>query len=131
MISMEQLTGYEMSLLWSFFCGDEMCLASFCNHAPHEYAINHRGLIYRSCMEEHVISMVDKGAILPKGLSVSEWKVQIALGTANNAFILTELGARAAVRSENIQWSEEFCEAQIKIRMAMDRKKEFVKPVIA
>ncbi len=105
------LTKDEKSALWWFYCGNVM----FHHPKLRRYVIYSKGFALADLSEDMALSLVNKKAILPIGLSIKEWKVQVALGVVNNAMKLTELGVRAG--TEHTEWTKEFREEQIMERM--------------
>lgn len=92
-ISMKILEEEKVVLYW-FFCGDSMYVSP---GPPKMYYISGRDGVYiDSISESAVLSLVEKEAIRPLGLSIKEWKVQVALGVESPdiEFELTELGER-------------------------------------
>ncbi|KKM63205.1 hypothetical protein LCGC14_1513780 [marine sediment metagenome] len=111
-----ELTEYDKAILWNLFNADSLRQAPW---SQKRYVIysdsNYRGEI----KESTALSLVAKGVIQPSGLSIKEWKVQIALGTVENVeLILTELGALAA--TAHTEWSDEFRKEQIADRLRID-----------
>lgn len=90
-ISMK-MTEEEKVVLYWFFCGDVMHVLP---GPPKTYYISGKDIVYRTGISESVVlSLVEKGAIRPLGISIKEWKVQIALGVESSdiEFELTKLG---------------------------------------
>lgn len=118
-----KLTKKEKSILYWFFCGDSMHTDPVLLGQPKTYRICCEGSVYmQNISETTVISLVKKKAIIPLGLSIKEWKVQIALGTDEDTeFELTELGARAG--TEHLEWSYDWREERIAERMKQNCKK--------
>ena len=74
------MTEEEEDILYWFFCGDTMFAGLF-----KTYTICSHGVVYMNNIPEStVLSLVEKKAIQPIGLSAKEWKVQIALGVGEN-----------------------------------------------
>lgn len=84
----------EKDVLYWFSCGDSMCV--FPGSPKAYYIIGRVGVYIGRITESIVFSLVEKEAIRPLGLSIKEWKVQIALGVESSdiEFELTELGER-------------------------------------
>ena len=117
-----KLSKHEKEVLWWFFCGDLMGTFNPAMGATQNlYIICDKGTVYAtSITEDTVISLVNNAAILPVGLSVKEWKVQVALGVAeNNKFILTELGACAG--TEHTEWGDKFRKERITERIGIEK----------
>ncbi|KKL91565.1 hypothetical protein LCGC14_1893390, partial [marine sediment metagenome] len=88
-ISME-LTEHDYATLWQLFSANVMCTPLW---SQKMYVIYGDDRYYRwEIKESTALSLVKKGVIIPRELSIKEWKVQIALGTVENVeLILTEL----------------------------------------
>lgn len=87
-----ELTEYEKAILWQFFRADlvrwSRKLYVFYGDRGYRWEIK----------ESTALSLADKGVIKPRGLTIKEWKVQIALGVAEDVeLILTESGAWEAI----------------------------------
>ena len=89
-----KITIEEKNVLYWLFCGDSMQVLP---GPPKTYYICDKGIVdMEDISESIVLSLVEKEAIRPLGLSIKEWKVQIALGVESPdiEFELTKLGER-------------------------------------
>lgn len=89
----------EKEVLYWFSCGDSLHESTVEKESPEKeppktYAVSGGGILYMDKIaEDTMLSLVKKGTILPCNISVKEWKVQVALGTAEEIkFELTSLG---------------------------------------
>ena len=119
-----KLSKLEREVLWWFYCGDSMRSRGITSEgitSEKLYIICGNGIVYAvDITEGTVLSLVNSGAILPVGLSVKEWKVQVALGVAENTkFILTEFGAR--VGTSHTSWDAITRADQIEDRMGIEK----------
>jgi hypothetical protein len=84
----------EKNVLYWLFCGNSMQVLP---GPPKTYYIRRGACSYIDHIPESIVlSLVEKRAIRPLGLSIKEWKVQIALGVESPdiEFELTKLGER-------------------------------------
>ncbi len=105
-----KLSKNEKSTLYWASLGSGEDISSSTYHPGKYYTVCSSGYISADeLLLETIISLIEKKMVIPFGLSIKEWKVQVALGTNDKiVFTLTTLGEQRAIDHLNVNDQKQY-----------------------